>query len=159
MKFLICGSRNWKNEKLLRKRVLSILGPGNHTIINGACKGADLMSSSLAMDQEWKLVEVPANWNKHGKKAGPLRNHQMIIENPDLDGVIAFTNNIKGSKGTKDMIFQANKHGIPVVLIADREEVHQKEQESQLSLRSSEEDPEWIREATYKGVVPTLDKD
>ena len=140
MKFLICGSRNWKNEKLLRKRIKAMLGENSeHTIINGGCRGADVMSTQLAKDEGWTVKEYPADWKKYKKAAGPIRNQQMIIENPDLDGVIAFSNNIKDSKGTQDMVFKANYNGIPVVLVSDPEVSWGREQEKQLSQQMESE--------------------
>jgi predicted Rossmann-fold nucleotide-binding protein len=52
----------------------------------------------------------PANWPKHGKGAGFIRNQQMLNEGkPDL--MIAFP----GGKGTADMIEKAIKAGIKVI--------------------------------------------
>ena len=51
----------------------------------------------------------PADWDTHGRGAGPIRNKQMLEEGkPDL--VIAFP----GGKGTANMIGQAKEAGIPV---------------------------------------------
>jgi len=48
-------------------------------------------------------------WDKIGKKAGPLRNQRMLDEGkPDL--VVAFS----GSGGTKDMVRRAVKAGVSV---------------------------------------------
>jgi hypothetical protein len=55
------------------------------------------------------LVTVPADWQKHGTAAGPIRNKQMIVSGkPDL--VLAFP----GGRGTADMSRRAEKHGIPL---------------------------------------------
>jgi hypothetical protein len=51
----------------------------------------------------------PANWKKHGRAAGPMRNQQMLDEGkPDL--VIAFP----GGSGTADMVRRAKAAGVPV---------------------------------------------
>ena len=52
-----------------------------------------------------------AQWTKLGKSAGPLRNQQMLDENPDIELVLAFP----GGVGTKDMISRAKKAGIKVL--------------------------------------------
>ena len=50
----------------------------------------------------------PAQWSKYGRAAGPLRNTQMLSEgNPDI--VLAFHDNIKRSRGTRNMIVQSLK--------------------------------------------------
>lgn len=86
----------------------------NLVIIEGGANGADFLGKVWA---KWMLVpveEFPADWNKHGKAAGPIRNKQMLDEGkPDL--VIAFL--AKDSRGTKNMIDQATKAGIPVKVV------------------------------------------
>jgi acyl-CoA synthetase (NDP forming) len=55
------------------------------------------------------VTSFPANWKKHGKSAGPIRNQLMLdVGKPDL--VIAFP----GGSGTADMIRRARKAGVPV---------------------------------------------
>lgn len=117
----------------MRKRLTGIFGPGFHTIVNGACKGADLLSSEIGKEHSWKVIEVPAEWNKYGRAAGPIRNKKMLTDNPDLDGLIAFTNDLKKSKGTRDMVFQANKKGLAVILIPDKDDSLAEEQEEELT--------------------------
>ena len=54
-----------------------------------------------------------ADWAKHGRKAGPIRNQRMIDEGrPDL--VVAFP----GGTGTADMVERARVAGIRVIEIA-----------------------------------------
>lgn len=56
---------------------------------------------------------VHANWEAFGAAAGPVRNRWMLDLEPDL--VIAFP----GGKGTKNMIEQAKKRGVPVMVISE----------------------------------------
>jgi hypothetical protein len=66
------------------------------------------------------VYSFPADWETYGKAAGPIRNTQMLTEgNPDM--VAAFHNDISKSKGTKNMIVQAKKAGIKVILLTDTE--------------------------------------
>lgn len=54
----------------------------------------------------------PAEWNKYGNAAGPIRNGQMLREGkPDL--VLAFGY----GRGTDDMVTQARNAMLPVVRI------------------------------------------
>jgi UDP-N-acetylmuramoylalanine-D-glutamate ligase len=51
-----------------------------------------------------------ADWDTHGKAAGPIRNKRMLDEGkPDL--VVAFP----GGRGTANMISQARKAGVEVI--------------------------------------------
>jgi hypothetical protein len=55
----------------------------------------------------------PADWEKYGKAAGPIRNQQILVEGkPDL--VVAF----QGGRGTANMVSRAQQAGVPVVEIA-----------------------------------------
>ena len=60
-------------------------------------------------------VAFPADWQKHGKRAGPIRNALMLAEGkPDL--VIGFA----GGKGTDDMLRKAFRSGVKRLLVARR---------------------------------------
>lgn len=78
-------------------------------IINGDARGADRLSSVWAESNNIPIRKFPADWDLHGKRAGPIRNSQMLREGtPDL--VIAFL--FPNSRGTRHMIDIAQKAGI-----------------------------------------------
>lgn len=114
MRVLVCGSRHFDDEALMRA-VMIDEGPRfpGDVLIHGDAKGADKLSEKFICSYV-KVERYPADWNKHGKAAGPIRNKQMLEEGkPDL--VIAFL--APNSKGTKNMIEQAEKTGIPVRIV------------------------------------------
>lgn len=43
-----------------------------------ASTGADVMAERLWRAQSFDVVEMPANWQQHGRRAGHLRNQQMV---------------------------------------------------------------------------------
>ena len=113
MKVLVCGDRNWNNYNVMYS-ILKDINPS--LIIEGECKGADLMAKNIAKKLNIKVLSFKAEWNKYGKRAGPIRNMKMINEgNPDI--VIAFHNNISKSKGTKDCLIKAKRKGIYTCLV------------------------------------------
>ena len=136
MLVLICGDRHWGDYRCevcqgwvwpctgcmvtnirLRDRIKSEiihlgLDPDDDVIMHGAAKGADTLAGEVAERMGFKVVRFPADWNKYGKKAGPLRNRQMLDEKPDL--VLAFHPDLAKSKGTKDMVARAKAAGIVV---------------------------------------------
>jgi hypothetical protein len=59
-----------------------------------------------------EVVEYPADWKRHGRRAGYLRNEQMLAAGPDL--VVAFHRD--SSRGTAHTISLARKAGIDVVV-------------------------------------------
>ncbi len=104
---LVCGDRNWTNIQRVRE-IFQLLQRTytNITIVTGECRGADLIAKNLCMDFGFTYRGFPADWNTHGKSAGPIRNREMLSTNPFL--VIAFHNNIQSSRGTKDMLSAAS---------------------------------------------------
>lgn len=119
---LICGDREWKDFKTIDDflATLSI----DTKVIEGDCRGVDKISGFLAKKHGMEVIPVRAKWEKFGNYAGPLRNSAMIhCYEPDL--VVAFHNDIEHSKGTKNMLFQASKAGIPTKLIkSNNEEIY-----------------------------------
>lgn len=113
MRVLICGSRNWTNEKPIRGVLNSM--PRSSVIIHGAANGADTIAGDLAEEMGMKVLAFPADWKKYHNGAGPIRNAQMLEEGrPDV--VYAFSENLAESKGTKNMIKQARAAGVKVVI-------------------------------------------
>jgi hypothetical protein len=121
MRVLVCGGRNFADKWLLW-RVLNDVFPwsepdeqGNSlprgTLIHGACPtGADALADEYAVVNWLALDEFPADWRKHGKAAGPIRNQHMIdTGRPDV--VVAF----RGGRGTADLIRRAEQAGIRVI--------------------------------------------
>ena len=113
MRILVCGDRNWNDQVRITSR-LAKLGHG-HVIVHGAARGADTMAGVAASSLDMSVDVYPADWNKFGRSAGPIRNRQMLDTKPDL--VIAFHPNIEASKGTKDCVNEARRRGIPVEVI------------------------------------------
>ena len=75
-RILICGDRNYTNwEKI--KTYLDTLGSGT-IIIHGCAKGADSLAGNLAMRRNLGILRFPAQWDKYGRAAGPIRNQEML---------------------------------------------------------------------------------
>ena len=116
MRVLICGDRNWYAYSVIHQWVWQNL-PANappSTVIHGDARGADRMAGRAAALFGHEVIAFPAQWDKHGKAAGYIRNQQMLDEGkPDL--VVYFHDNLAESKGTGDMVSRARKAGIKVV--------------------------------------------
>jgi len=116
MRVIICGNRNWHDLSLIEQIMVSL--PKDTVIIEGECRGADLLAKRVAEKNGYIVIPCPADWQKYGNAAGPIRNQKMLDEyKPDL--VLAFHNDIEHSKGTKDMIIRADKANIPVRIIGE----------------------------------------
>lgn len=86
--------------------------PLDITIIAGGAKGADSAAIDFAVCSFCDFEEYKADWKKHGRSAGPIRNQRMLDEGkPDL--VVAFP----GGKGTAHMVKIAKAAKIKVLEI------------------------------------------
>lgn len=92
---------------------------GGMTLIHGAARGADALADEWAVqdgDSEGLTVEAyPAAWDKYGKRAGYIRNQQMLDEG-DPDIVVAFRS-AGESRGTDIMIDLAREAGVPTYVV------------------------------------------
>jgi hypothetical protein len=117
---LVCGDRDWEYYDAIEaclQELLSLRGYG--VLIHGDARGADRMAGQ-AGDMLGMLVHaVPAEWDKHGRAAGAIRNRKMLDMKPDL--VVAFHNDLAKSKGTKDCVTEARRRSIPVILVTHTE--------------------------------------
>lgn len=103
-RYLICGGRDWGDYDMLDRCLRNlILNPQRATVIHGGARGVDVMAGAWAKaNRVSQIVEVKADWQEHGRAAGPIRNKRMLDEQkPDV--VIAFP----GGKGTANMLRQA----------------------------------------------------
>ena len=57
------------------------------------------------------MIEFKADWDKHGRSAGPIRNKQMLDYGPDA--CLGFLKNSAANKGTKNMLKLSQDKGIP----------------------------------------------
>jgi hypothetical protein len=114
MRVLVCGSRDYTDDWPLRAVLEWVCKVSDLTVIHGAAPGADSQFGDLASLRGAEVIEYPADWDKHGKAAGPIRNQQMLDEGkPEV--VIAFVNKpLVESRGTNDMVQRARRAGLPV---------------------------------------------
>jgi hypothetical protein len=115
MRVLVCGGRHYGFKLEQRDHVWGVLSEYEDIeIIHGNARGVDKTSGAFAETHERPHHVYPAQWEKYGKAAGPIRNKQMLDEGkPDL--VIAFL--APNSRGTQNMIDQATKAGLPVKIV------------------------------------------
>lgn len=114
MRVLVCGGRDFDDFESVNEELTWLAGEHRlDVIIHGGARGADTLAGEWA-----QLCRVPvevylADWKKHGRAAGPMRNQRMIEEGqPDL--VMAFP----GGAGTTDMVLRAKAAGIEVRSVA-----------------------------------------
>ena len=79
-------------------------------IISGGAIGVDTLARQWAKKHKIDYIEYPANWKVWGKKAGIVRNKEMV-EHCDI--LISFWDG--KSKGTLQTIQYAIKLGVPYI--------------------------------------------
>jgi hypothetical protein len=121
MRVLVCGGRTYSDIARVTE-ILDVINGQNpelpdvyqelkiKVIISGHAKGADTLGEDYAQWNDIELEVYPAQWNRYGKRAGYVRNTQMLEEGkPDL--IVAFP----GGRGTAMMCDIARKAGVEVM--------------------------------------------
>lgn len=139
MRVLITGSRTWNlpadvAEDIVR-RMMARSSPSPLTIVHGACEtGIDAAFDKAARACGATVERYPADWDDidhpdavvrrsrsgrlYNANAGPTRNQKMV----DTGGFalcVAFSQDLKASRGTADCVRRALAASIPTYLIAD----------------------------------------
>lgn len=113
MKVIIAGGREFNNYTKLTYHCDKILSNKPQVeIVSGGAEGADRLGEDYAKSKGHSVTRFPADWNKHGKAAGPIRNREMAEY---ADGLIAFWDGT--SSGTANMIKEAQKRNLKIRII------------------------------------------
>lgn len=113
---LVCGGRDYADAEAMAA-VLNVAHARNPIVrlIHGAAAGADTLAADWALSHDVPCSAYPADWERDGKAAGPIRNRRMLDDGkPHM--VLAFP----GGRGTDNMIKQATKAGVSVVRVGKR---------------------------------------
>lgn len=109
MRILVTGSRDWFDD-LYITGILDNYTDTPVTLVSGGCPtGADYICENYAAWRGWQIEEHPAEWDKYGKKAGPIRNAKMVALGADV--CLAFIKN--RSRGATTTAWMAQEAGIP----------------------------------------------
>lgn len=112
-KVIIAGGREFDDyEQLCDMADHMLQNKDNIEVVSGVARGADTLGEMYAKERGYALKQFPADWNKHGLGAGPIRNKQMADYG---DALIAFWDGL--SKGTKNMIEVARTNDLQVKVV------------------------------------------
>lgn len=119
MRLIIAGSRDFRNkEKILETIDLLITQQGlkPSVVLCGCAKGVDTIGAEWAFSKGLKIEYYPANWDKYGKSAGPVRNTHMAKA---ADTLLVIRK--RSSKGSANMVDVALDNGLEVhdIIIPD----------------------------------------
>lgn len=120
MRVIFAGWRDWDDPYMVDNVLKGLMARfGKFTVVHGAGRGADHMVNSLAKRYGLSIHQFPADWDQHGKKAGPLRNIEMVASGADLCVVFKLALNPINSGGTEHTVSLCCKAGIPVMSFPD----------------------------------------
>jgi predicted Rossmann-fold nucleotide-binding protein len=95
-----------------------------HLLLHGGARGADRAIARAARQLGWPVAALPADWRRHGRAAGPIRNRQLLeaaihqAQALSASGlpvsvlVVAFP----GGAGTASLVQQARRIQAPVAV-------------------------------------------
>lgn len=125
MKLIIAGGRNFGNWETVKRTIdyfLSETDDKDIEIVSGRCSdkkgvhtfttsegikvyGADGLGEKYALLRGYKVRPFPADWDRYGGRAGPIRNREMAKY-----GTHAVVYWDVTSRGSRDMIAQAKQY-------------------------------------------------
>lgn len=86
------------------------------TLLHGTAQGVDRSAARIAKDRGWRVFARPAAWEIQGRRAGLIRNAEMVDEamgmGADHTVCLAFWDG--ESRGTKHCMTYAANSGLPV---------------------------------------------
>ena len=112
MRLAIIGSRSFNDYNLVNQ-TLSPYKSKITKVISGGARGADKLGEYWAIENKIDKLIFYADWDKHGKAAGFIRNKDII---DNCDCCIAFWDG--KSKGTAHSISLCEKQNKPYKIIS-----------------------------------------
>lgn len=101
-RIIIAGSRSINDQKLIYRYInhlLKNIKDCEIEIVTGLAKGVDTIGLNYGIENNYKTIGFPANWDKYKRRAGYIRNVLMSWYGTHL---IAFWDGV--SNGTKHMV-------------------------------------------------------
>ena len=107
---IICGGRDYIPTGSILKRFREALAEHEvRTIHHGDARGVDRYVGKVCENWGYRVVRHPADWERHGRAAGMIRNGEMLDE---LGVAVVFA--FQGGVGTADMERRAQQAGVLV---------------------------------------------
>jgi len=109
----VVGSRKFTDYAKLEKVLDSLnkIRPIS-LIVSGGAEGADTLAEKWAEERGVPKLIFPAEWEKYGKAAGPIRNKDIVSNS---DRIVAFWDG--KTPGTASTVEISKKAGKPVITI------------------------------------------
>ena len=120
LKIIVAGSRDYNDYETLKRELddfIQTLDKVDIQIVSGTARGADALGERFAAERGYDVKRFPANWEKFGNMAGPLRNSDM---SEYADACIVFWDG--KSRGTKSMIHLSKMSKLTLKVVTTEED-------------------------------------
>lgn len=123
---IVCGGRDYSDQAAAYDALDAFHAHTSiHLLVHGAARGADTIAEQWADCRGVLTERVHADWETHGKSAGPIRNMAMLKgllrSGGESFAVLAFP----GGRGTDHMVSIAVGHKVATYRAIGREWVKQ----------------------------------
>ena len=107
----------WPQQRIAAELLARSSGRLVHLLLHGGARGADAAIGRAAQQLGWSALVMPAQWERHGRAAGPIRNRELLEQavaraeahsSPGYQAsvlVVAFP----GGAGTASLVQQARR--------------------------------------------------
>lgn len=115
LRILITGSRTWTDTQAIDYAISHALADHDRpaVVVTGGARGADELAATLAptYGPDVTCERWPADWNRHGKAAGAIRDQEMV----DAGAHVCLAFPLGEARGTRDCMRRAEAAGIRVI--------------------------------------------
>lgn len=110
MRVIVAGSRTIRDRELVRSQMNAAWRDwGRFEVVSGMAAGPDRIAADLAEAAGVRVVRMPADWERHGRRAGCLRNVEMV---KSADAALVIYDG--SSPGSAHLIREASAAGLRV---------------------------------------------
>ena len=68
----------WSHQRIAAELLARSGGRLVHLLLHGGARGADAAIARAAHQLGWSALVLPAEWRRHGRAAGPIRNRELL---------------------------------------------------------------------------------
>jgi hypothetical protein len=68
----------WPHQRIAAELLARSGGRSVHLVLHGGARGADAAIGRAAQQLGWSALVMPAQWQLHGRAAGPIRNRELL---------------------------------------------------------------------------------
>ena len=107
----------WSHQRIAAELLARSGGRSVHLLLHGGARGADRAIGRAAQQLGWSSLVLPAQWERHGRAAGPIRNRELLEQAITRAAALTSPGSIAsvlvvafpGGRGTASLVQQARR--------------------------------------------------